>query len=336
MDYKNKYLKYKEKYLNLKNQYGGSMKNTFFKGISQLDFPKLNLGSVFNTEVNPVFNSEVKTVINPVINPRISVPSYSKHIPLPVSIPSLPASFPTKKYFVLYGTFDNTVADLIDRVKHSFDIKEEHIHKTFKKTILEPHTSIVYEPEYELKNLDDFEEYKKIIPNLNNIEKLYPGFTNHLDQLDKIDDVVLEGASAFFRENIVIIKIGFNSKKMNALRNFVYNTSPYMKSFEDIWRRKISNPKIKEMFGTSRYYKEDETFNIIEPKLWIHTTIAALDPKTPIEEIDAYLDKIQEAIKGQIGKTYSIDKIKLRDPEVVNSVIWEKKETELRMKYFTF
>jgi hypothetical protein len=109
-----------------------------------------------------------------------------------------------------------------------------------------------------------------------------------------------------------------------------------MKSFEDIWRKKVSNPKIKEMFGTSRYYKEDETFNIIEPKLWIHTTIAALDPKTTsIQEIDAYLDKIQEAIKEQIGKIYSIDKIKLRDPEVINSVIWEKKENELRIKYFT-
>jgi hypothetical protein len=332
MDYKNKYLKYKEKYLILKNQYGGSKKTTFFKGISQLDFPKLNLGS------NPVFNTEFNSTNNQVINPKISFSPYfkPKDISIPASLPSLPASFPAKKYFVLYGTFDNTVATLIDRVKHSFDIEENHIHKTFKKTILEPHTSIVYEPEYELKSLDDFEEYKKIIPNLNSIEKLYPGFTNYLDKLDKIDDVVLEGASAFFRENMVIIKIGFNSKKMNELRNFVYNTSPYMKSFEDIWRKKVSNPKIKEMFGTSRYYKEDETFNIIEPKLWIHTTIAALDPKTTsIQEIDAYLDKIQEAIKEQIGKTYSIDKIKLRDPEVINSVIWEKKENELRIKYFT-
>jgi hypothetical protein len=338
MSFYQKYLKYKNKYLDLKNQFGGQIKNTLFKGLSQavVSAPKLN------NQV-PKLNYPVPSVplynlkpINP-IQPSIKFPNLvivPRDIKFQVSTPSLPSSYPTKKYFIVYGTFNNSIVPLIEKVKNSFDIKPDHLHKIFKKTILEPHTSIVYEPEFLINSVYEFEEYKRVIANINSIDKLYPGITNYLDRLDKIDDVILEGASAFFRENIVIIKIGFNSKKMNKLRNFLYNSSASMKHHEELWRQKVSNPKIKEMYSKSRYYKDDETFSLVEPKLWIHTTIAALDPKTTsIEEIDHYLDLIQEQIKADVGKVFSMDKIKLRDPEINNTIIWDEKKGELRRKY---
>ena len=244
---------------------------------------------------------------------------------IPVSTPTKPASYPAKKYFIVYGAFEDKVAPLLKSVLDTIKINPSHRHPTFKKTILEPHTSIVYEPEYEIKNDSDFEAYKTIIERTNNINELYPNISKFLKDLDSIDDLVLEGASAFFRENIVIIKIGFNSKKMNDTRNTFYSSSPEMKEHERKWREKVKNPRIREKYGRSRYYADDETFNEENPKLWIHTTVAALNPETTsIEEIDTYLDQIQDSVKGEIGKIFSINQIKIRDPEMLITPIWKK------------
>ena len=247
---------------------------------------------------------------------------------LPVSI-NKPVAYPIKKYFIVYGTFEDKIIPLIEKVKKAVKIKKEHEHPIFKKTILEPHTSLVYEPEYFLLNDNDFEEYKKNIGKITNLDDLYPDISKYLEGIDNICDLVLEGASAFFRETLVIIKIGFNSKKMNDLRNKLYS-SDKMKEYEKLWRQKVSNPVIKQKYGKSKYYKDDETFNLDEPKLWIHVTIGALNPATTsIDEIDSYLDKINEQVKDKIGDIYSINKIKIRDPEMNNTIIWNENKVEL-------
>ena len=244
---------------------------------------------------------------------------------IPTTTPTKPASYPAKKYFIVYGAFEDKVAPLLKSVLDTIKINPDHRHPTFKKTISEPHTSIVYEPEYEIKNDSEFETYKNMIERTNNINQLYPNISKFLKDLDSIDDLVLEGASAFFRENIVIIKIGFNSKKMNDTRNTFYSSSPEMKEHEKKWREKVKNPRIREKYGRSRYYKDDETFNEADPKLWIHTTVAALNPETTsIEEIDTYLDQIQDSVKGEVNKKFSINQLKIRDPEMVVTSIWKK------------
>ena len=107
---------------------------------------------------------------------------------IPISTPTKPASYPAKKYFIVYGAFEDKVAPLLKSVLDKIKINPSHRHPTFKKTILEPHTSIVYEPEYEIKNDSDFEAYKTIIERTNNINELYPNISKFLKGLDSIDD----------------------------------------------------------------------------------------------------------------------------------------------------
>jgi hypothetical protein len=126
-------------------------------------------------------------------------------------------------------------------------------------------------------------------------------------------------------ENIVIIKIGFNSQKMNAIRNCLYS-SDEMKVYEERWITKVTNPIIKEKFGSSKYYQDDKTFDKSNPQLWIHATIAALKPDTPIEDIDKYIEQVQNQLVtlNVIGKRFSINEFKLRDPEMNITTIWRK------------
>ena len=213
MDYYEKYLKYKTKYTTLKNKIGGMPNGkTFLKALSNT-LPQ----ALSNTLPQALSNTLPKTLPKtlPQTLPYSITPSLINY-KLPISI-NKPVSYPIKKYFIVYGTFEDKIIPLIEKVKNAVKIKKEHEHTTFKKTILEPHTSLVYEPEYFLLNDNDFEEYKKTIGKITNLDDLYPDISKYLEGIDYICDLVLEGASAFFRDNLVIIKIGFNSKIMNGI-----------------------------------------------------------------------------------------------------------------------
>jgi hypothetical protein len=320
MDFSQKYLKYQNKL-----QLGGLNR---FRLVSNL--PKI----LKPLQVVPLYPT---VPLKPTSIPRPSiVRNYSsvgeggvtylpslkinKHI-IP-SPPTKPASYPSTKNFLLYGTFEDSFTPLIQSVMENITINSDHKHLTFKKTIKEPHTSVVYEPEWLLKNDEDFDKYSVEINKITNIDQLY---SKCIDQIGSIDDLILEGASAFYRENIVIIKIGFNSQKMNAIRNCLYS-SDEMKVYEERWRTKVTNPIIKEKFGSSKYYQDDKTFDKSNPQLWVHATIAALKADTPIEDIDKYIEQVQKQLVdlNVIGKRFSINEFKLRDPEMNITTIWKK------------
>ena len=254
--------------------------------------------------------------------------------------PSLPKPiYPIKKYQIVYGVFNKDTGQKLNLIKSRIIIPEQYVDKTFIKTILEAHTSIVYEPEYNIDTEADTEKVIASIPKYNSTadlenEKMYPGFLDLLSGIDKIDDLVLVGANAFFRENRVIIKVTFNSDKMNDIRNFLYSL-PSMEKYKQAWVERLTRiaPVLRSKYGTSKYFEEDKTF-AEPPEGWIHHTISVVNGDIPINILDKIIDDANGTLfdLGFVkGNKYSIDELKLRTYDLNHFPIWKKHvEPELK------
>lgn len=263
--------------------------------------------------------------------------------PSVTSVASGPAApkrtYPYKLYQIVYGVFNKDIGQKLNLIKSKVTIPDEYVDKTFIKTITEAHTSIVYEPEYISNTEADLEKVIASIPkytstaDLNN-EKMYPGFLELLSSFDKIDDVILVGANAFFRENRVIIKVTFNSEKMNAIRKFLYSI-PSMQKYKEAWVERLTKiaPVLRSKYSKSKYFEEDKTF-AEQPEGWIHHTIGVVKGDIPIDKLDKIIDDSNKTLfeLGFVkGKTYSIDELKLRTFDLNHFSIWQKSaEPELK------
>lgn len=248
------------------------------------------------------------------------------------TVPALPRPiYPTKKYQIVYGVFNKDTGQKLNLIKSRMIIPDQYIDKTFIKTIFEAHTSIVCEPEYIIDTEADTEKVIASIPkytspaDLEN-EKMYPGFLGFLTGLNKIDDLVLVGANAFFRENRVIIKVTFNSDKMNAIRNFLYSI-PSMEKYKQAWVERLTKiaPILRSKYGTSNYFEEDKTF-AEPPEGWIHHTISVVKGDIPISILDKIIDDANKTLAelGFVkGNKYSIDELKLRTYDLKHYSIWQ-------------
>jgi hypothetical protein len=369
--YKEKYLKYKAKYNAFKRRVARKLKGLSKLKMPKGD-PKMvksletlranNLAG--NLERNrPVVAPSVSPLLSPLspltrsyaippINPIVPLypiqrnylfvnadptPSVSSSV---VSAPVVPKrTYPYKLYQIVYGVFNKDIGQKLNLIKSKVTIPDEYVDKTFIKTITEAHTSIVYEPEYISNTEADLEKVIASIPkytstaDLNN-EKMYPGFLELLSRIDKIDDLVLVGANAFFRENRVIIKVTFNSEKMNAIRKFLYSL-PSMEKYKAAWVERLTRiaPVLRSKYSKSKYFEEDKTFAEL-PEGWIHHTVGVVKDNIPIDKLDKIIDDVNRILfeLGFVkGKTYSIDELKLRTHDLNHFLIWEKRtEPELK------
>jgi hypothetical protein len=292
--YKEKYLKYKTKYNAFKRKVARKLKE-----LSKLKMPKGDPKMVKSLETlrannlagnlersrpliaspqpfrsvqsRPFIASPQPLYPVSLIRPSVFI-GFPRFVTAPSSSPSssffapaLPKPiYPTKKNQIVYGVFNKDTGEKLNLIKSKVTIPEEYVDKTFIKTIHEAHTSIVYEPEYNIEKESDEEKVIASIPKYElptDLNKMYPNFSEFLTGFDKIDDLVLVGANAFFRENRVIIKVTFNSEKMNAIRNFLYSI-PSMKQYKEAWIERLNRiaPVLESKYGTSEYFKKDKTF----------------------------------------------------------------------------
>jgi hypothetical protein len=363
--YKEKYLKYKTKYNAFKRKVARKLKE-----LSKLKMPKGDPKMVKSLETlranNLAGNLERSRPIIASPQPFRSVQSRpfiaSPQYLYPVSLirpsvfigsprfvtapspsssffaPALPRSiYPTKKNQIVYGVFNKDTGQKLNLIKSRMVIPDQYVDKTFIKTILEAHTSIVYEPEYNIETEADLEKVIASIPKYNSpadLNKMYPNFSEFLTGFDKIDDLVLVGANAFFRENRVIIKVTFNSEKMNTIRNFLYSI-PSMEKYKQSWVERLTKiaPDLRKKYSTSKYFEEDKTF-AEPPEGWIHHTISVVKGDIPISILDKIIDDANKTLfdLGFIkGNKYSIDELKLRTFDLNHFSIWQKHvESELK------
>ncbi len=213
--------------------------------------------------------------------------------------------------YILFGVFnhdevgkylDDTYAELSKLIPEDFKDPQ------WKHSIKYAHATFVYGPEI---NEEVTMEYPDI--SLNN---LYPEFEEKYKDV-KFDDLIYKGVSFFIRKNRIVIKAGFESKKLNEVRNHLYNCSEAMKENYKSWKTSIEkeDEEISKMEKYKDIHKKDETF-ADEPKGWIHGTLAVLGPTASIEKILELKSKAEELLSTKlvIGKSYSINEIKLKTP----------------------
>ena len=358
-EYREKYLKYKAKYNKLKKAAKALLKNKnkalknpkMVQAFNVLksknmagQLEKIKPMQQIVSSMVPQAPSLVKTMVPQVgtlvqrlpinyaigVNPVLLMSGLSLASPLKASESPKPI-YPLKKYQIVYGVFNKEMGAKLNLIKPSMTINDAFVDKTFMKTISEPHTSIVYEPEYIIPSEGDYDKIVSSIPVYKTIddldnEKMYPGFKDFLKSFDKIDDLVLEGVSAFFRENRVIIKVTFNSDKMNSIREFLYKI-PSMQKYKEAWVEKLNKiaPMLRTKYGTSKYFKPDETF-AEPPSGWIHHTLVVVKGDTPVAEIDKLIENGNQKLfeLGFVkGQKYSIDQLKLRTHDMSHFEIWK-------------
>lgn len=367
-EYKEKYIKYKGKYNKLKKAAKALLKKKGLKNPQMMQaFNALKAKNIAGqlekikpmqqivSSIVPQAPSLVRTMVpqvgtlvspliqrlpinygikvNPLLISGLAIDTLSVKKEMPASTEAPKPVYPLKKYQIVYGVFNKDMGAKLNLIKPSMTINDAFVDKTFVKTIMEPHTSIVYEPEYIIPSESEYDKIVSSIPAYKTIddldnEKMYPGFKDFLKTIDKIDDLVLDGVSAFFRENRVIIKVTFNSDKMNSIREFLYKI-PSMQKYKEAWVERLNkiSPLLRTKYGTSKYFKPDETF-AEQPSGWIHHTLVVVKGDTPTAEIDKLIENGNQKLfeLGFVkGQKYSIDQLKLRTHDMNHFEIWQTK-----------
>jgi hypothetical protein len=213
--------------------------------------------------------------------------------------------------YILFGVFnhdeigkylDDTYAELAKL------IPEDSKDPQWKHSIKYAHATFVYGPEI---NEEVTMEYPDI-----SLNDLYPEFEEKYKDVE-FDDLIYKGVSFFIRKNRIVVKASFESKKLNEVRNHLYNCSEAMKENYKSWKTSIEkeDDEISKMDKYKAIHKKDETF-ADEPKGWIHGTLAVLGPAASVEKILELKSKAEELLSTKlvIGKSYSMNSIRLKTP----------------------
>jgi hypothetical protein len=315
--YKKKYYKYKEKYTKLKKKlHKKSIKNNkLSNSFDNLKFEN-SIGNLEKLHISPTIYSQrpisptiysQRPLLSPV-SPIILLPLLRPRIieTIPYNRTTTPKIESPKKYQIIYGVFNKELAEKLNLIKSKLAIPSNYIIK-YTKTISDAYTPFFNESENIIKNDNELDEFKKFLPTIN-----------------KIDDLILVGANAFFREDKIIIKVSFSSEIMNNIRNKLFSGVASLQKYKELYIKQLSEkiPLIRSKYSSSKYYEDDNTFN--DSKLdWIYYTIEIINSIPNINNIDTILDNANKVLLGLgLYKTekYSINQIKFND-----NLLWSPK-----------
>jgi hypothetical protein len=182
-----------------------------------------------------------------------------------------------KYKYLLHGHFN-------DQYEKTIDTMKDYAQKKFKKYLNDsdfnyghPHVTIIYGPVLYTET-EPITKYDKKI-----IDTFYPGFIDKFSNKKLPNDLKFIGVTPFLSVDRITIKMEFESKKLNKIRQFLIDSNPEIKKFQEQFKHEKINSEIVTKKQFPNIFFRDKSYDK-NPKGWIHATIMVI--KGDVSETD--------------------------------------------------
>ena len=196
-----------------------------------------------------------------------------------------------KYKYLLHGHFNLKYEKAIDTMK-------DYAQKKFKKYLNDsdfnyghPHITIIYGPVLYVET-EPITKYDKKI-----IDTFYPGFIDKFGKKKLPNDLKFIGVTPFFVVDRLIIKMEFESKKLNKIKQFLIDSNPEIKKFHEEFKVAKINSELESKKKYPNIFTRDKSYDK-NPKGWIHATIMVI--KGNLSEFDIIMIMID--IENELEK----------------------------------
>ncbi len=197
-----------------------------------------------------------------------------------------------KYKYLLHGHFNSKYETIIDNMR-------DYAQKKFKKYLNDsdfnyghPHVTIIYGPVLYSENIPLIEYDKQII------DTFYPGFIDKFSKKKLPNDLKFLGVTPFLSVDRITIKMEFESKKLNKMRQFLIDSNPEIKKFHEEFKQGKLNSEVITKKKFPNIFTRDKSYDK-NPKGWIHATLMVIKGDVSESDIISITTDIEKELENK-------------------------------------